>query len=162
MRCAQSSSVVVRKLKAGLQNEHGMVISDRRWRKAMKAVQAHAVLHGRAVATLADLSPLAHCLWDEPEDAEIVQQAVDKLADPDASQARKLHAVCVQMLTQIPKGEKDNGVWANKASEACKKVMDVIAEMEKMQGSPVVVELLAKSRGYVEAIKREQAKRFGF
>jgi len=152
--------VVVRKLKAGLERD-GLVVSDRRWRKAMKAIQAHAVLHGRTVATVADIAPLAHCLWDEPEDADKVLHAVDQLANADLATARALHAVCVQQVQGVPRDESDNGVWSGKAAQASKKINQTIREMRKLPQADAIDALIGKCDGYVQALLKEQNRRFG-
>ena len=147
-------------LKANLENDHGITISDRRWKSAMKAVQAHAVLNGRAVATVADLAPLAHCLWDDPEDAEIIQLEIGKLANPDESKARALHAAAVSAMGAIPENEDNNGRWSEIAIIARKKIAALIVEMKGLSQSAVVAELIAKTDGYDKALIEENIRRF--
>jgi MoxR-like ATPase len=152
--------VVVRKLKAGLERD-GLVVSDRRWRKAMKAVQAHAVLHGRTVATLADLAPLAHCLWDEPDDAATVLAAVEALADADTATARRLYAAAVQVLRTVPTDEPDAAVWVQAAAAAVPKVREVVRQLQALPSNDRIDGLVVKCDQHLQAILAEQNKRFG-
>src|ERR687887_631221 len=46
----------------------GIVVSDRRWKKTLKAVQASAYLAGEATTTPEDLLILADSLWREPRE----------------------------------------------------------------------------------------------
>lgn len=48
-------------------------ISDRRLNKAIRVMQAHAVLEGRRVADVSDTEVLAHIFWDKPEHRTRVQ-----------------------------------------------------------------------------------------
>lgn len=153
--------VVVRVLKKTLEANHGLVVSDRRWRKSMKAVQAHAILHGRMVATLEDLSPLAHVLWDEPEDADVVQSEVDKLANPDDGEAREIHAACVSLFQGLDREIASNGDFANEAAKVRAKLKLMMRQMDGLTPSPVVLDCHQKCQGYVDQIKREVNRRMG-
>ncbi|NRA04359.1 MAG: AAA family ATPase [Myxococcales bacterium] len=76
-------------LREKLAMDHEIVVSDRRWCKAIKLIKGHALLNGRAVATREDLDILSDCLWDEPDQRASVDAAITKLIDPDISKARK-------------------------------------------------------------------------
>jgi MoxR-like ATPase len=143
--------VVVCKLKAGLERD-GLVVSDRRWRKAMKAVQAHAVLHGRMVATLADLAPLAHCLWDEPSDADKVAQAVLQLADADGAKARRMLAACVQLMQELPGPDADISEFAAKGAQASSKIRRMVEQLQALTPSASVQSCIDKAQGMADQI----------
>ena len=127
----------------------------------MKAVQAHAILHGRMVATLEDLSPLAHVLWDEPEDADVVQSEVDKLANPDDGEAREIHAACVSLFQGLDREIASNGDFATEAAKVRAKLKLMMRQMDGLTPSPVVLDCHQKCQGYVDQIKREVNRRMG-
>src|SRR5919197_6286063 len=52
----------------------GIVASDRRWKKALKVVQATAYIAGEASTTPEDLLVLTHALWREPKEYSKVAQ----------------------------------------------------------------------------------------
>lgn len=76
-------------LKADLA-EKGVEVSDRRWREAMKAVRSEAFFNGRMKAEIADMRPLMHFLWSNPDHIRVVRQAVLELANPLEREAAEL------------------------------------------------------------------------
>ena len=55
---------------------HNVYVSDRRWKNIVRLLKASAFIHDRSAATLADLLPIYHCLWQEPEEAEGIRDIV--------------------------------------------------------------------------------------
>lgn len=49
-------------------------VSDRRWKHVAALLRASAYLQGRKEATVADLLPMYHCLWNEPDEVASVQR----------------------------------------------------------------------------------------
>ena len=49
-------------------------ISDRRWKHIARLLRTSAYVQGRTSATVADLLPMYHCLWNEPEELAAVRQ----------------------------------------------------------------------------------------
>ena len=68
----------------------GIIASDRRWKKALKVVQAVAYLAGEKKTSPEDLSVLVDSLWREPKDRPKVARLVGKLADPVGAQAAEI------------------------------------------------------------------------
>lgn len=64
-------------------NQEGIMPGDRRQFKSVKVCQAYAFLNGRDEVTVADLSILAHTLWEDPspEQVETVERIVLRAAD---------------------------------------------------------------------------------
>ncbi len=48
-------------------------VSDRRWMKAVKMLQTAALTNGQDEVTIWDCWLLQHCLWNEPEERELIQ-----------------------------------------------------------------------------------------
>ena len=55
---------------------HNVYVSDRRWKKIVKLLRTSAFIHDRSEVTQADLLPIYHCLWQEPEEAEGIRDIV--------------------------------------------------------------------------------------
>jgi MoxR-like ATPase len=68
----------------------GIVVSDRRWKKSLKAVQASAYLAGQTATTPEDLLILVDCLWREPKERTKVAHLVGQLADPISAKAAEI------------------------------------------------------------------------
>lgn len=56
--------------------KRNVYVSDRRWRHIATLLRTSAYVQGRSEVGLADLSPIYHCLWNEPEEIPSVRQAV--------------------------------------------------------------------------------------
>ncbi|WP_372348035.1 AAA family ATPase [Streptomyces sp. KL116D] len=76
-------------LRAALRRKE-LVASDRRWRQAVRLLQASAYLDGRAAVGERDLPVLTHVLWDSPADRPTVEREVLHLVNPDAKEALEL------------------------------------------------------------------------
>ena len=68
----------------------GIIASDRRWKKALKIVQAVAWMAGEKKTSPEDLAILIDSLWREPKDRPKVARLVGKLADPVGAQAAEV------------------------------------------------------------------------
>lgn len=65
----------------------GIKVSDRRWKKALRIVKAHALLNGNSEVTEDDLLILSHCLWREPDQRTMVRTKVGGVASPLTAEA---------------------------------------------------------------------------
>jgi MoxR-like ATPase len=63
----------------------GYVVSDRRWKRCMKLVQARAYLDGRTVAEADDLDILEHALWREPKERPAIARVIQEHVAPSGS-----------------------------------------------------------------------------
>jgi MoxR-like ATPase len=76
-------------LRAALRRKE-LVASDRRWRQAVRLLQASAFLDGRSEVNENDLAILTHVLWDSPAQRPTVEREVLTLVNPDAKEALDL------------------------------------------------------------------------
>ena len=49
-------------------------VSDRRWKHIARLLRTSAYVQGREVAQTADLLPMYHCLWNEPEEIAVIRR----------------------------------------------------------------------------------------
>ncbi len=73
-------------VRKGIADAH-IVVSDRRWRQAMKVIRAHAWLDGRDSTNVSDLSALDYVLWQTPDQIDTVRRIRVAVADPLARDA---------------------------------------------------------------------------
>ena len=55
---------------------HPMLIYDRRWKKSVRLLRASAFLHGRKRVNLMDCFLLEYCLWNAPEQRELIREMI--------------------------------------------------------------------------------------
>jgi MoxR-like ATPase len=87
-------------LRAALRRKE-LVASDRRWRQAVRLLQASAYLDGRTAVTETDLSVLTHVLWNSPAQRPVVEREVLHLVNPDAKEALDLADVIDELEAQL-------------------------------------------------------------
>lgn len=51
-------------------------VSDRRWKQIVRLLKASALLQDRKEVSFADILPIYHCLWQEPEERDAVRNIV--------------------------------------------------------------------------------------
>ncbi|MBU8547795.1 AAA family ATPase [Streptomyces sp. Babs14] len=87
-------------LRAALRRKE-LVASDRRWRQAVRLLQASAYLDGRPTVADTDLSVLTHVLWDSPAQRPVVEREVLHLVNPDAKEALDLADTVAELEAQL-------------------------------------------------------------
>ncbi len=70
----------------------GVIASDRRYRQALTALRASALLEGRDRVNTHDLALLQHILWSDPDEQSKVAKALAKVASGFEQEARRLLA----------------------------------------------------------------------
>ena len=55
---------------------HNVYVSDRRWKNIVRLLKTSAFMHDRTEVGLADILPIYHCLWQEPEEVEGIRDIV--------------------------------------------------------------------------------------
>ncbi|MBI2890171.1 MAG: AAA family ATPase [Nitrospirae bacterium] len=78
-------------------NGLGIVASDRRYKRSLGALRAHARIHGRDAATPRDMEILKTILWTTPEEAEKVADAIDEVVFPSQHRAQR----CLDQVTEL-------------------------------------------------------------
>lgn len=129
-------------------NADGVVASDRRYRQAVSVLRAAAVLDGRAVVKVADLSWLEHVLWSDPEDQEKVAKVLGQALsgfEEDAKrllyQAKEIHAYAYRM-------------WPD-ADARARAQLEAMAKLEALRQRCEALEAESRERGRdVEALER--------
>ncbi len=104
----------------GCQETRDVYVSDRRWKKVARLMRASALMHGRAEVTAADVLPLQHCLWQEPDERVGIRDAVLHI----------LFAPLTRHLDEIKQAVKAD-VRASRSTAALKRVPRTSADANK-------------------------------
>ena len=87
-------------LRASLRRQE-LICSDRRWKQAVRLLQASAYLAGRAAVDDADLEVLTAVLWESVAQRPAVEREVLQLVNPDAREALDLLDGVDEIETQL-------------------------------------------------------------
>jgi len=116
----------------------GIIASDRRWKKALKLVQAAAYMAGEKKTTPEDLAILVDSLWREPKDRPKVARLVGKLADPVGAQAAEVLDAARETF---------NKVATLKAGDRKAYIAQAAQALEQFQAQQKKLAMLTKSAG---------------
>ena len=126
----------------------GIIASDRRWKKALKLVQAVAYMAGEKKTSPEDLAILVDSLWREPKDRPKVARLVGKLADPVGAQAAEILDAA---------RETAHKVAALKAGDRKAYIAQAAQALEQFQAQQKKLGQLAKGAGR-RAIRRHPGR----
>lgn len=68
----------------------GITASDRRWKRSLSLLKAHALIEERGIVDEDDLEILKHVMWSEPSQRAEIGRVIAKLIDPLSGQAVEL------------------------------------------------------------------------
>ena len=142
-------------------SEAGIVASDRRYKKCLSLLKAHAFLEGRKKATDDDLSVLAHALWSDPSQLRDVRKAVMERENPHLHRAQDLLDEASEVHKQAmnaPEEEQTNkGQEANaKLKGITNRLLSLRSEAEKEGRPPERIDEVLKA---VATMNREVVAR---
>ena len=110
----------------------GISASDRRWRESLAILRAHAWLAGRARVEVADLEPLAHVLWAQPEDRAKVRGRVLGLAAPAYARALEILDAALPARSEALKVKGRTPADLAAVTAALRRLSDARAEVEAL------------------------------
>lgn len=130
---------LVCQLRAALRRKE-LVASDRRWRQAMRLVQAAAWFRGATQATDVDLRILTTVLWDSPTQRSTVEREVLDLVEPTAREVMDIEDGLTELEAELDakdgQARDDVGTWALKeVMPKLKKAGARLAELHKEAGN---------------------------
>jgi MoxR-like ATPase len=152
-------------LRRDLEQQHGIIASDRRWVQCLRLLQAHALLEGRDAVEEDDLAVLAHALWSQPEQRAEIRRLVSRLANPTNARAAELKDRATEIWDTARgklkdhTGEDGAATRAQIALEALSKIkkiardLDGLQEQARQQGRPT--RRVEQAQAAVGAIKAE-------
>lgn len=82
-------------------NLDGMIVSDRRYKKAQKVLAASAYLAGRDYIDADDFSILKHVLWENPQNIREVERLILNRTNPTEREALELIEMAAEIRTEM-------------------------------------------------------------
>jgi MoxR-like ATPase len=159
---------VILDLRDALAQEHGVTASDRRWRKAIKLVAAHAVLSGRVVAERGDAMILADVLWRTPEERPKIVGTLARLVSPDLASALAILDAATELLSGVDLASapvQDTKDGSGKTSLGLaglnQRLKAMLVELAKLDQSGSVGLISAQVRGMHDCVARTTRVRLG-
>lgn len=118
--------------------KEGITASDRRWRQAVSALKAKAVLAGSSrLEVQRDFDVLLHILWSDPGQKRTVAKVVRKVADPLAEQVLEILEEAREIYDNaVASGKTEAGSEAVSKFKALLKSLDAV-ESQLAPGSRV-------------------------
>jgi MoxR-like ATPase len=146
-------------LRAALRRQ-ALTVSDRRWKQAVRLLQASAYLDGRPEVTDNDLAVLTAVLWDSTTERPAVEREVLQLVNPDAREALDLADAISELEAELDAkaGQSREALseWAikeanRKLAKAGKRLEEMIAEAHAAGRSTATLDQVATRRRAVHA-----------
>lgn len=153
-------------LRDALSQEHGITVSDRRWRKCVKLIAAHAVFNGRMVAERMDVMILADSLWRTPEERAKVVGTMARVISPDLAEALRILDAATELFAGIDLANAPvadtrgpDGSTVRGLAPINDDLRKMLASLAKLDG---VGDITAQVRTMQEAVGRAARARLGF
>jgi MoxR-like ATPase len=137
-----------------------LTVSDRRWKQAVRLLQASAFLDGRAVVDENDLAVLTAVLWDSTAERPAVEREVLQLVNPGAGEALDLQDAIDELEAQLDakagQSRESLSQWAiseanGKLAKAGKRLYEMRAEAAAAGRSVAMLDQVIARRRAVHA-----------
>jgi MoxR-like ATPase len=119
--------------KDALARINAIEVSDRRWRKILKVVQASAILHGRIETERSDILPIVDAIWRKPEERAAIFATISQIAQPDLAEATRLGDAAMEQYRAGCAGlEQTRDADTNKAAQGLIAARNARRELKKI------------------------------
>jgi len=138
-------------LRSSLDRE-GVVVSDRRWVKALKLLRANAWLSGATAVSPYHMEVLCGCLWNTAEQIQTVRAEVMKLAAAEVLVAEKAGSAAIALVATLPDGKSREFLdRASSVREELKKALARVGEIRSRLTDPGAQARVAQVEGEIRA-----------
>jgi MoxR-like ATPase len=148
-------------LRDALAREVGIEVSDRRMRKMLKLVRAHAALEGRTIASTDDLLILTDALWRKPDERAAVHGQVVKTVAPALAEALKLLDAAAEAFGKVDLKKVAGPDAVRELSRVNGELKTIASTIRGLSDSPRVAEIAGKVDAMTQEIGRAIAASFG-
>ena len=138
----------------------GIIISDRRDVRVDPLLQAKALIEGRQVVNITDLSILRHCFWTDPKEIKTVERIILSVSNPMENEAMELMDQAEEIRSNALKATGDQagaaGAEANTKLKKLVSAMSQLIESAKAQGVDTTKIIEAQKR--IQGFNKEVVK----
>lgn len=111
----------------------GIVVSDRRWRQALRYLRAIAWYDGKTEVEEDHFMALADCLWREHKERSAVAQFIGKVSNPVLIQAIELFDACKEQVKDAEKKDGEEGfAWSVRVGKLYQEMAKVLKRLEEL------------------------------
>jgi MoxR-like ATPase len=150
-------------LRAQLRRQE-ITVSDRRWKQAIRLLQASAYLDGRDEVSAEDLVILSHVLWEQISQRANVEREVLTLVNPDAREALNLLDAINEAANELDaldgQSAEKLSSWGFSANQNLKRAAATLAEMrvqaeDASRSTATVDQIIARCREVTARVHEE-------
>lgn len=136
----------------------GILISDRRFRNALRFLKAHAWLAGRIEVGEEDLEILTHIFWTQPEQVKQIKKIVLGLANPLTLQANEIYDGALELhyrIKELPEGAERSqaATEANHKLKVAAKMLSALSKQAKQEGKSTTT--ISQRQNQIKEINEE-------
>lgn len=137
----------------------GIVISDRRWRKLIKLLRAHAYLCGDSEVDVIHFEVLKHGLWRDPRELAQVTSIVTKIASPVLNDAMEVFDAIMEQVSSLPAQSTASTVApvASEVKKAIKRLIELAAGQSVAVSARIEPMAVALKTAHAELVARASA-----
>lgn len=122
--------------------EHGIIISDRRYKQMLKVMAAESWLSGALVTTSDSLIVGEHILWEKPDNLRDVKQIVRSSVNPSLNVAQDYLIAAKEGLVEV-----NNGTCSSDEQLAVvRQIRYILADCEKLTQSGAIAAITTEIR----------------
>lgn len=111
----------------------GVRASDRRWKRAIRAMQAFAYLQGDAAVNEDHFEILPDLLWREPKERAALVQEVGKVANPIVAKISEIMDAATECVRNLPADTVGRAKFLAEAAEAIATLDQMTSEISRLK-----------------------------
>lgn len=125
-------------LRSGLL-QAGVKPSDRKFKRSMPIVRAHAYMRGAEEANISDIMPLMHVLWRVPDEFPTVEEIIIDISSPLDKHAKKILTDLAGVVSDVEEilNEENYSVRTRRCVQEQDKMERAAGEIEKLKEQAV-------------------------
>jgi len=146
-------------LRMKLRDEKSTTITDRRFRKSLKMVKAHAAYCGRSTATESDFDVLRWCWWEDPSEFRGISAFIAAEANPEAAEIEALIDAATSLVKDTTTDNYvDDSARINAHSSAISQLRDITDRLVQLGADQGEVDKIGRKKRQISEVI---ARKFG-